>query len=472
MNRYKKLAANTVIFAIGSFGSKILTLLLTRLYTYNLQPSDNSTKELLEITANFLIPVITFSITDAVIRYGLDEDYNNKEVFSSACIVDLCGFIILLAFSPLIGLIPFTKGFLWYLIFYIISSSVHLLFAQFARARGKVKLFAFDGILATLTLFISNIILIGILKMGVTGFMISVALSDSISAVFLFLVQRLWRFFDIKDVKKGMTEKMLHFSIPLIPTAVLWIITGFSDRLFIRYIQGPKETTGAAAAGIYGISSKIPNLISTVSTIFFQAWNMSAIMENKSNDKGKFYENIFSAYCSMMFIATAGIITFVRLLSAILIDSSQYGDYKKAYIYTPILAIAVLFMCYNQFLSSVYTASQKTTHSFWTALIAAGLNIVLNYFLIIKWGIMGAVVATFMSYFVCYLIRIYDARKLIPFKVNHIKFAINTILLFALSFLQILRPSYFALTSYILFAIVVIINFKELMLTVKKILKK
>ena len=48
MNKYKKLVSNTLIFAIGSFGSKILLLLLTRLYTGNINPGDNSTKELLE----------------------------------------------------------------------------------------------------------------------------------------------------------------------------------------------------------------------------------------------------------------------------------------------------------------------------------------------------------------------------------------------------------------------------------------
>ena len=73
MNQYKRLAANTMIFAIGSFGSKILTLFLTKLYTANINPADISTKELLEQTANFLIPIVTFSITDAILRYGLTE---------------------------------------------------------------------------------------------------------------------------------------------------------------------------------------------------------------------------------------------------------------------------------------------------------------------------------------------------------------------------------------------------------------
>ena len=54
MNQYKRLAANTMIFAIGSFGSKILTLFLTKLYTANINPADISTKELLEQTANYV----------------------------------------------------------------------------------------------------------------------------------------------------------------------------------------------------------------------------------------------------------------------------------------------------------------------------------------------------------------------------------------------------------------------------------
>ena len=87
MDKYKKLAQNTAIFAIGSFGSKILLLLLTRLYSANIAPDDTNTKALLEQTANFIIPIFTFSIAQAVIRYGLDREYDKKEVFTSAAAV-------------------------------------------------------------------------------------------------------------------------------------------------------------------------------------------------------------------------------------------------------------------------------------------------------------------------------------------------------------------------------------------------
>ena len=110
MNKYQKLAQNTVIFAIGSFGSKILLLLLTRLYSGNINPGDTSTKSLLEQTANFIIPIVTFSIAEAVIRYGLFY-------LAAACASLLCGraamllpllfYVLLLAiYGSLLKLIP------------------------------------------------------------------------------------------------------------------------------------------------------------------------------------------------------------------------------------------------------------------------------------------------------------------------------------------------------------------------------
>ena len=104
MNQYKRLAANTMIFAIGSFGSKILTLFLTKLYTANINPADISTKELLEQTANFLIPIVTFSITDAILRYGLTRNYDKGKIFTSSYLVLGLGVCVMVAAHATIAL--------------------------------------------------------------------------------------------------------------------------------------------------------------------------------------------------------------------------------------------------------------------------------------------------------------------------------------------------------------------------------
>lgn len=472
MNKYKKLASNTLIFAIGSFGSKILLLLLTRLYTGNINPGDNSTKELLEQTANFLIPIITFSIADAVIRYGIDRNYDNRKVFTSACAAEAFGVVLLLLISPLLNLLPYTEGFVVLLVIYCITSGFRQIASQFVRARGLVQLFALDGILATLTLFIFNMTFIAGFHMGVTGFMISVILSDLLSGLFLWTVAGLQKFFRPRYMDKKMLRIMLRFSIPLIPSALLWLVTGFSDRLFIRYMSGPTGLVGETAAGIYGVSSKIPNLISTISTIFFQAWNMSAIEENDSKDRSRFYQKIFDAYQSFMFMASAFLIVFVRILSNILINSNIYPEYATAFRYTPVLIIGVLMMCFNQFLSSVYTATQNTTHSFWTSLVAAIVNIVLNIILIHLWGIMGAAIATFFSYFVCYCIRIVDARRYIPFQVNHAKFLANSGILFLLGIVVIDAPPMWIPLLIVGLAFMVFYNFSAILQTLTQLKRR
>ena len=80
---------------------------------------------------------------------------------------------------------------------------------------------------------------------------------------------------------------------------------------------------------------------------------MSAIEENDSKDRSRFYHRVFDTYQSFMFIASTGLIVFVRILSNILIDSNTYPEYATAFLYTPVLIVDVLMMCLNQFLSSV-----------------------------------------------------------------------------------------------------------------------
>ncbi|MDE6019435.1 MAG: polysaccharide biosynthesis C-terminal domain-containing protein [Ruminococcus sp.] len=435
MNKYKQLASNTIIFAIGSFGSKILLLFLTKLYTANINPADNSTKELLEITANFLIPLVTFSITESIIRFGLDKRYSKPKVYTNALAVTGIGFLLMLSVSPMLAVLPFVDGYIWLLMLYICTSSLRSVNSQFVRARGLVKLFAFDGILATLTLFIFSVIFIAVLQLGVTGFMLSVICSDFLSAVFLWFVAGLRRYFNPKAVDGRLGQAMLAFSLPLIPSTLLWTITGFSDRIFIRYMPGPDGFVGESAAGIYGIANKIPNLVSMFSTIFFQAWNMSAILENDSKDRGRFYQMVFDAYTSFLFIAGAAMIVFVRPLSDLLIDTSSFPEYGTAYLYTPILISAVIMMCLNQFFSSIYAATKHTTHSLWTSMVAAVTNIILNALLVWLFGLNGAAIATFAGYFISYIIRQRDARSYIYFPINQTKFFINVIVMFALGYI-------------------------------------
>lgn len=467
MNKYRQLAFNTIVFAIGSFGSKIFSLLLNNLYTRHISPTGFYTKTLIETTALFLLPVFTFSLTEAVVRYGLDKKYRKKEIFTTAGVLIFAGLMIMIIVMPFIEMIPYLSPIHEYTVMltvYVCISSVRSLCSQFVRARGMVRLFAFDGIFTTMTLFIFNVLFISRLEMGVQGFMLSVILSDACSSVFLFISAGLHRYLDVRCFSRKLGASMMKFSLPLIPTTVMWTFTGFSDQIFIGNMCSEES------AGIYSASTKIPNLLSMVSTIFFQAWNISAITENESEGRNEFYEKVYSAYESVLFIGSAGLIFLIKPISAVLINYDTFPEYSTAYLYAPVLITASVFTCLDQFLSGIYSATKHTVNSLVTVTVACVANIILNTHLIPVWGINGASIATFLSYFICFWIRMADSRRYVPFRFSIPKNILNTLLVLVMCRLTaeqagIIPVAVIALT-------VLLVNIRALFTTVRMLLKK
>ena len=94
MNKYKKLAANTLIFSLGSFSSKILSILLLRLYTEYMTKADYYVATQIQNIINLLGPVVTLSISESILRYGLNKKYNRKNVYSKGVITGLAGMAV------------------------------------------------------------------------------------------------------------------------------------------------------------------------------------------------------------------------------------------------------------------------------------------------------------------------------------------------------------------------------------------
>ena len=475
MNKYKKLAMNTGVFAIGSFGSKILVILLTRLYSTHIDPDSTAIKELLEPTALFLQPIFTFALQEYLIRFGLDKSYDKREVFTTSAVITLAGMLLMALCVPILSLIPamsYLRGYVILLTVYVTTSSIRMLCQQFVRSRDMVKLFSLDGILATLPLFLFNLLFIAGFHWGVAGFMLAVILSDLLSSVFLFIVADLGRFARPQYFNAELGKEMMTFAAPMIPTIVMWTITSLSDRLFIENMKSDRVQLGKVPVTLYSYANRIPNLLSMVSTIFYQAWNMSAISENESADKSEFYGKVYNAYEAILFIAAAGLLLVIKPVTGFLVTSSTYKVYESVYLYTPILVSAVVFMSLNQFLGSIYSATKHTKNSFWTALVACSVNLVLNFALIPEWGIQGASIATFLSYYVCFWVRIIDARYYVPFKFNAVRSLINTTLLFIMAWDIIAAPKLWVLILAGLCAAVIALNYKALLLTANKLLRR
>ena len=81
-DKYSKLAGNTLIFAISSFSSKLLTLIVQPFLTYAMaEISDLGLSKILSQYANLLIPFVSMGMSNAIIRFGLDKGNSEKQVF-------------------------------------------------------------------------------------------------------------------------------------------------------------------------------------------------------------------------------------------------------------------------------------------------------------------------------------------------------------------------------------------------------
>ena len=82
MDKYKKLASNTIIFAIGTFSSKILSFLLMPFVTRMMTTADYGSADLIQQTVNVLIPIVTLQVNSAALRFSLDKAKNKADVFT------------------------------------------------------------------------------------------------------------------------------------------------------------------------------------------------------------------------------------------------------------------------------------------------------------------------------------------------------------------------------------------------------
>ena len=71
--KYKYLGKNTIIFAISSFGTKVLSFLLVPLYTAVLTTAEYGIADLITTTATLLVFILTLNIASSVLRYTIEQ---------------------------------------------------------------------------------------------------------------------------------------------------------------------------------------------------------------------------------------------------------------------------------------------------------------------------------------------------------------------------------------------------------------
>ena len=469
MDKYKRLASNTAIFAIGTFSSKLLVFALIPFYSRVLTEGQLGIADLIVQTANLLLPLVSAGIANAVIRYGLDVEYDKRHVFTGGLTVILCGYLLFLLASPLLRMALNTpklqkmQDYLWLVLLFVLTSCLRSLCSNFVRSRHLVRLYAFDGLLATVLVIAFNLLFLGVFRLGVIGYVMATILSDVCSSLFLFFTAHLYRFVGFPKMEWPVLGSMLRYAVPLIPSTVFWWITNVSDHFLVTGM------VGAEANGVYVISYKLPTILTLVSGIFLDAWQISAVTEDR-RDHRRFFSNVFSAYSAVIFTGASGLILLAKPLVHLLVLGSE--AYYPAWQYVPFLLLATAFSCFSLFLGSVYMLEQRSIRTLVTTGVGALINIVCNLLLIPRFGVMGAAFATFFSYFCVFFLRIFDTRRFIKINWHPVRFLFCLLLLLAQSTVLLLVSdlTQWILLESLLCLAVIAVNLRQLLLNLKRLL--
>ncbi len=467
MGRYKRLLSNTVILGAGTFASKALVFLLMPLYTSALSASEFGVADILAQTANLLIPLASVGICDGMFRFALDtgesgDGEDRRRIFTSGMIVVVLGGAVTCAVVQLLRLISVFDGYVWLVAAYVICANLHSAEANFIRAEGKTAVFAAQGLINTVLTVALNVLFLIVFDMGAMGYVLSVVISDLAVSVGLFFFQRLYSHISVSSLNREAFWGMLRFSIPYIPTTMMWLVTSASDRYIVTAFCGSSEN------GLYAAAYKIPTLLTLVCGVFIEAWQFSVVKDADDKEREGFFSSVYKNYMGIIFMGASVIIAGSKIFTRLLLADGYFSSWR----YIPLLVIATAFSALVSFLGSVYFLEKKSVMSMATSMAGALINVILNFMLIPERGAMGAAVATLISYGAVYAIRAFDTRFYVKFDLHTPRLIISTVLLAAQAFIMISELRYWKYAQLACLALMLVINGKDIFLSVKPMAKR
>ena len=103
-HKYKRLIKDTLIFSLGSLGSKLILFLMVPIYTNVLSKEEYGVTELIYTFMSLILPFVSVVIFDAVTRFGLAKEEKHENVLAVGLLVALAGGLLTVAITPIVGI--------------------------------------------------------------------------------------------------------------------------------------------------------------------------------------------------------------------------------------------------------------------------------------------------------------------------------------------------------------------------------
>ena len=398
---YKKLFSETLIYGMGAILPRLIIFVLNPLYNIYLLNSDYSKFSQLYAAISFLNVFLTFGFETAFFRFAPETGMYQK-VLNTAFLFMLSTSSIFLIFlyafldpiAEFAGYQNYEKYLAW---FGWIAFFDTLCVIPFAVLRFKGKPLKYSGIRIIQTL-LQALVTFTLFALVPVDFLESINFTDKLSYPFLanLFVSILGVFLLFGVIKEirfkfdfPLFKRMFKYGYPIMLAGFAFIINENFDKLIHRFYISEED------AGSYSACYKLAMIM----TMFVTAYRMGVepffFKVSKNSDSKKTYANIlfvFSVICNLLVL---GILANLSWITKLFVPNKTY---HIAMDIVPIILVANLFYGIYFNLSTWYKVTDKTYVGTVVSSVGGLITILMNLFLLQKYGFMVSAWATLIAY--------------------------------------------------------------------------
>ena len=432
-NNISEFLKSSGILVVANLVIKAVQFFLMPLYTKYLSPEELGVNDLIVTTTGVILPLLTLALDASFSAFYYDKGDNTKErtfntIHAVLMIQSLIPLVLCFLSKPLSSLLFKTDQYYWGVIVAMLGLSINLLFMPYAlklRLENRMQLFSIINVIASVFMLVSNIVFVVGFKLGYISLIYSHFLTNLVQLLLYWLLPK-YRF-EKKYVSKDYARTLIRYGLPLVPNAVFsWILVS-CDRYMISGMCGEAEV------GIYGIGMRFL----TILNIIINAVNMAYTTFAFKNKGEEYARSMYSAiFVGMSFLLMGGCFTvsvFAKDIIHVMVDPRYYSAYV---LIAPLLYSQTAMAC-NNIAGYGISFTKKSRYFLISSVIAAVVNVVLNYILVKYYASLGAAVATMISHIVLFVITYCVAQKLYRVDYKVVKTAICFFATFAIAMLVV-----------------------------------
>lgn len=405
MSKGRELVKNTGILFIGKISTQFVSFLLLPLYTAKLSTEAYGTLDLYTTVGSFLIPFLSLQLEQAIFRYLLTNEEDEKSVLSSTTAYLILSSLVMVAvYLPVARVISiqYAGRVLLYYLTLLFATVVQ----QVPRGYGNYTLYTVVSFLSSTVSIVFSVLFICVFNQGIDGILTARIISHVFIVIFVVLTSHIAPKIRFRYCSIDCLKSMVRYSVPLVFNQIGSWVVNYSDRIIIIGFLG------VGANGVYAIANKFFSLITTTLNIYNVAWTESVTKALNDRDRNIYYNKVFSLTTSLFLMVATGVIGGIGILFKYFINE----NYDAAYYQIPLLVYAAMFSGLAANVGSVYIAYKKTKEISLTTLLTAVINIIIHVAFVKFIGLYAASLSTLVSFVVMFFYRIYKLKDIEPLR--------------------------------------------------------